>query len=141
MAVSTLDFSDGLQQPSAFGLSQPSQVQTVTSAPATTTTAQTTPTAGATTPVVATPAASVTTASTCGITNLSGCFSGDNFIAGALGFIFIIFGLLMFKPVQQVVGFGLGGVSGAKLVSEVQKTRASAQKSATENVSLGAFGG
>jgi len=105
--VATLDFSDGLQQPSAFGLSQPSQVQTVTSAPATTTTAQTTPTTGATASATATPA---TAASTCGITNLSGCIN-DNFIAGVLGFLLIAAGVFLFRPVREAV------VSGAKVAA------------------------
>jgi len=122
VASSVLDFSDGLQQPSAFGLPQSSQVQTIPpvgstqigtvlgtqAAPSQTAVATGTPSA----PTVA--SGSVTTppapptGPTCGIgltsaTSLSACFSGDNFIAGALGFILIIAGLFLFKPVREAI--------------------------------------
>jgi len=101
--ASNLDFSDGLQQPSAFGIPQAQQTQTVTPAAPTTTTATATPTAGAGAPAMGTAMVTPTTASGCGLTNLSGCFSGDNFIAGALGFLMIAAGLFLFKPVRETV--------------------------------------
>ena len=101
--MAVLDFSDGLQQPSAFGLSQAPQAQTQTPVPATITTAQTTPTAGAGTPVTGTSGTPPVKGPTCGIgltpaTSFSACFSGDNFIAGALGFLLIAAGLFLFRP-------------------------------------------
>lgn len=105
--MAVLDFSDGLQQPSAFGLSQAPQTQTQTPVPATITTAQTTPTTGAGAPATSTTATTATAPTACGITNLSACFSGDNFIAGALGFLLIAAGLFLFRPVRNAVVAGV----------------------------------
>ena len=99
--MAVLDFSDGLQQPSAFGIPQ-AQTVAPASPPAIQTTAATTPTMGAAAPTAA-PAAPTAPASTCGLSNLSGCITGDNFIAAALGFLMIGAGLFMFKPVRDTV--------------------------------------
>jgi hypothetical protein len=96
---------DSTQSPATF-CPTPSGTCGPTVGGATTAPAATTATGTPSSPTVASNAsttAPATSTSTCGITNLSGCFSGDNFIAGALGFLLIAAGVFLFKPAREAI--------------------------------------
>jgi hypothetical protein len=91
--------TDTLLEPGLWGnITQPASPATGQAAHATT--ATTTTAAAAPT---ATPAASAPASGTCGLTNLSGCLSGDNFIAGLLGIILIAAGVFTFRGTRELI--------------------------------------